>query len=98
MFIRLSVFTGTTANVMDAEAVDSTLQAVSKTAASGPSSWAMEPLSIVLWIVALIAVGALWYAMSEKPYAREIYRRAPGVGPLTHFRNVLMNRISSFLP
>ena len=96
MFIRLAVNDGTSTNLMDAEAVrNSASQAAGEIAST--VNWGVDPISVTLWVIAIIAVGAVWYAMTEKPYLPERLRRPVGVGPMTHLRNTIVNKFYSFL-
>jgi len=96
MLIRLLVMDNITVNAADAESVKAGVQKAAGDVMS-TVNWTVEPLTIALWIIAVAMVAWVWYAMTEKPYTRFRMRRPVGVGPLTHLRNTVINKINSFL-
>ena len=97
MELKLALFQQSATNLIDSEPVQTEV-ANQAHAASHAASGVIEPLTVIIWIVAIIAVAAVWYAHTEKPYVPSRFRRPVGVGPLTHLRNTIINRFYSFLP
>ena len=96
MLIRLLVMDNITVNGTNAEPVKAGVQKAAGDIAS-TLNWTVEPLTLALWIIAVAMVVWVWYAMTEKPYRRERRRRPVGVGPVTHLRNRVINKLNSFL-
>lgn len=82
-----------------AEETEAVSQAAETTAAgiAAQTSSFTDPITYLYWILALLAIAGIWYFYAKQAYIPRRYRRTLGKGPLRHFVDNLVHKISGFL-